>query len=371
MPRPLIILGASARAAAQSARRADYEPWCIDLFADRDLRRIATARVCPARDYPSGMLPLLGHAPVGAPVLLTGAMENYPQVVRAVALERPLLGSSVEAIERVRDPGALPTLPTTKGLRFCKVRRWGTGALLSMRRYLIKPRRSAGGVGIARWSPGQRVDREHFLQQFVAGVPYSAVFHADGWSATLLGVTEQLIGDAVLGAVGFRYCGSLGPVELDESARAALLHLAVQLTQRYDVRGVFGVDLVRDGRGTFWPIEVNPRYVASIEVIERALGVALLADHRSHHQRPRQWHGKAIVFAQQDVETCDLYEHFEDHQIADVPDAEQRVRRGRPICTVFATGHDREACLAMLRERAAGVHACCGARSGSSRGEAR
>jgi hypothetical protein len=43
-PVDVLILGASARAAAYSARRADLQPACIDLFADRDL-----AAVCPSR----------------------------------------------------------------------------------------------------------------------------------------------------------------------------------------------------------------------------------------------------------------------------------------------------------------------------------
>lgn len=364
MPQPLIILGASARAAAQSARRAGYEPWCIDLFADRDLQRIATTRRCPARDYPAGMLPLLEHAPPEAPVLLTGAMENHLEVVRAVAMDHPLLGSTAEAMQQVRQPMALPSLPGTAGLRFCKVREKAsvlhrTGALLSGSRYLLKPRRSAGGVGISWWTPGQRVGKAHYLQQFVAGTPYGAVFHADGWSATLLGVCEQLAGDAALGAGPFRYCGSLGPVRLSDQARQALLHLGVQLTQRYDVRGVFGVDFVLDPRGAVWPVEVNPRYVASIEIIERALNTALLTGEKGHQRHARQWHGKAVVFARQDVRTADLEAQFEPHEIADVPEADRRVRRGRPVCTVFATAHDRAGCYAALTERAEAVHHLC------------
>ena len=37
----ILILGASARAAAASALRAGLEPFAIDLFADRDTRQNA------------------------------------------------------------------------------------------------------------------------------------------------------------------------------------------------------------------------------------------------------------------------------------------------------------------------------------------
>ena len=109
MGNPIIILGASARAAAQSARRADYEPWCVDLFADRDLREIATVHPCPPNEYPGAMLRLLEQAPPGAGVLLTGAMENYPDLLQAIAYQRPLLGSSAESTS----PASGSTPPTS------------------------------------------------------------------------------------------------------------------------------------------------------------------------------------------------------------------------------------------------------------------
>ena len=103
MGRPLIIIGASARAAAASALRAGFQPWCVDLFADRDLQALAPVRRCPAGRYPLGLLELLDDAP-DAPVLCCGALENYPHLVNAVAARRPLQGCSVAAMFKVRDP---------------------------------------------------------------------------------------------------------------------------------------------------------------------------------------------------------------------------------------------------------------------------
>ena len=55
----LAILGASARAAAQSAIRAGLSPWCADLFADRDLCAMASVARCERHDYPHGLLDLM------------------------------------------------------------------------------------------------------------------------------------------------------------------------------------------------------------------------------------------------------------------------------------------------------------------------
>ena len=69
----VLLIGASTRAAAHSARRAGWTPWCADLFADADLRPIATVRKVPLNDYPRGLLSALEVAPPGS-VLYCGGL---------------------------------------------------------------------------------------------------------------------------------------------------------------------------------------------------------------------------------------------------------------------------------------------------------
>ncbi|MEM8782933.1 MAG: ATP-grasp domain-containing protein [Planctomycetota bacterium] len=242
---------------------------------------------------PSEVLKRINATPADATVLLTGEMENRPELVAAIASVRKLRGSGAEAIRKVREPELLPSLPPFKGLRFCKtlprvgpfrriVRRI-TGRGGFGRLYLIKPAASYGGRGIRPWSRRSKVGADEYVQEAVTGTPMSAVFRSDGWSCVLMGVTEQLVGDEKLGAdPGFAswygYVGSIGPVVLSKADRAALSHLGVVLTQRCDVRGVFGVDLIRDRKGRWWPVEVNPRWPASAMVLERAGGGALLSE---------------------------------------------------------------------------------------------
>ncbi|MFV2092463.1 MAG: hypothetical protein ACC634_05210, partial [Hyphomicrobiales bacterium] len=75
---------------------------------------------------------------------------------------------------------------------------------------------------------------------------------------------------------------------------------------------VFGVDLVMDFKGNLWPIEVNPRYTASVGLIEKITGVNALnpTDGSRRSKPPRQsTHGQATVFAKHDGVAPDLYEH--------------------------------------------------------------
>lgn len=327
-----------------------------------DLAAVATVRHCPAKGYPAGVLGLLDEAPANAPVLLAGDMENHVEVVEAIGFQRKLVGCPPETLRRVRDPLALPTLPAAEGLRYCQTRtRASLGQRLARlvfgvwggRKYLLKPRASHLGRGIEWWSAGRRIGRGHYLQQYIRGTPYTAVYFADGWSARLLGVTETLVGEPAFGARGFAVVGHLGPVRLGERARGALSHLGVQLTQRFDMRGLFGVDLVMDHRGLLWPVEVNPRYVEAVEVLERATQVALLA---STGPAPlptvSRTFGRATVWAERDLVWPGEVAALAGDAVADVPAAGATVAAGEAVATVFAAGASREACERGLRERA-------------------
>src|SRR5262249_56304772 len=98
--------GASARAAAGSLVRAGFAAWAVDLFADRDLKQVASCVRCPADRYPAALPELAEQFPPG-PVIYTGGLENHPDVVRELSARRELWGSSPEVLERVRDPLAL------------------------------------------------------------------------------------------------------------------------------------------------------------------------------------------------------------------------------------------------------------------------
>ncbi len=329
---------------------------------------VAGVRVVDPADYPRGILKLLEDAPAEAKVLLAGGLDGEADLLKAVGFEYPFISSPPEAVRKVRWPTALATIPPTPGITHCKTltsisfmrRLWRLAfGSFGKTRYLIKPRASYGGQDIRRWRPGQAIDATHYLQQYVTGMPVSAVYHCDGWSSILLGATEQLIGEPCFGASEFGYCGSIGPLQVSERAREAMSHLGVVLTQRFDLRGVFGVDMVMDFKGNLWPVEVNPRYNASVELIEKITGVHALSpgDGSRRDKAPRAAiHGKAVVFAKKAGDAPDLYEHFSKDQIADVPEVGRELRQGAAVCTLFASGTSRDDCYDKLKQMAGRVY---------------
>ena len=270
----LLIVGSSVRAAAFSAIRAGLRPYAIDLFADRDLAAVCPAAAIPAGQFPAAMVNLARNAPPG-PWMYTGALENHPELISEIARIRPLWGNDAGCLRRIRDPFALANALHAAGLPHPAIRQPDDPA--SAGRWLLKPIASGGGTGIrdAKSVPMGRTRnsaRPMYLQEFIAGQSRAAIFVANSADAQLLGVTRQLVGESWAHARPFRYAGSIGPVELSSTERVAWERLGKTVSAFAGLRGLFGIDAaIRDG--VPWPVEVNPRYTASVEVLEYASGL--------------------------------------------------------------------------------------------------
>lgn len=348
----LLIIGASARAAAFSALRAGLKPWCADLFADADLRR-----VCPSllvTDYPRGFAAAFDWAPPG-PWIYTGGLENYPDLIDEWATRRPLWGNPGHVLRRVRDPFLVAQALADAGLP-CPRLATQPADLLACPRWLVKPRRGSAGHGICFLNPSTTdwPNDRHYVQEFIDGKSYSAVFLAYAEVADLVGVCEQLVGMPWLHAAIFHYAGNISLRKLEYPALSSVADTLVRVV---GLRGLFGIDfVVRDG--AVLPIEINPRYTASVEVLEHAQGGYALDLHRWAFDPDRspsaRWLtiapvvGKSIMFAQETLvfphegpwqETLRLpFSPTQMSDYADIPVAGQRIEAGQPILTVFAKG---------------------------------
>jgi len=274
-PWSLLIVGASARSAAYSTRRAGGRPSCVDLFADRDLAAICpSARLSP-RDYPDGLARLAAEAP-RSPWMYTGALENHPELVDRIAGSRPLWGNDGAILRAVRDPIAVAESLCGAGLPCPRVRLSPVG-LPRDGSWLVKPHASAGGRGVQPLVPSSKPARvPSYYQERVAGPSLSALFIGDRSGASLCGVTRQWVGR---GGSPFAYRGSLGPWPVSDREAARIGLLGGFLAASYRLVGLFGVDFILSD-GQPWPVEINPRYTASVEILELALRRSLLAEHR-------------------------------------------------------------------------------------------
>jgi predicted ATP-grasp superfamily ATP-dependent carboligase len=348
---PLLIVGASARAAAFSAIRGGFQPHCADLFADVDL-----AARCPVRrvsNYPAGLPEALAELP-HARWLYTGGLENHPDLVDRMAMIRPLLGNPGAVLRAVRDPALLSDVVRQGACQFPDWRPTSDG-LPTDGSWLRKGYRSAGGAMVQSWRGGSSEARYYF-QRRIEGRSAAAVYIAARTRARLLGVTEQLVGAAWTGAPPFRYAGSLSPLPLRDQQESTLIELGDRLAGVFGLEGLFGVDVLLAG-DVIYAVDINPRFPASVEVLERCYGFSAVELHvaacgegrlpATLGQEDGCLHGKALLYATQRCHAGDRFSRLAREaidrgdawpQVADVPAAGSIIEAGRPMMTVFAAG---------------------------------
>jgi predicted ATP-grasp superfamily ATP-dependent carboligase len=367
MIEPLLIVGGSVRAAAMSARRAGFAPLAIDRFADTDLQMVCRK----LRQYDElRSLPRLAQEMPQADWMYTGPLENAPEVIEQLARDRKLLGNSGTPLQQVRNPWSIAAALQKAGLQTPALSRADEPPAGG--NWLMKPLRAAGGFGVERLGPAKtgrfKGSNSKYFQQFIPGYSIGVTFVGAGGSAAFVGATEQLLGSAWGGAREFQYVGSVGPLVLTPQQFQALTKIGECIATSFQVQGLFGVDaIINDDE--VWPVEVNPRYTASVELLERALNLSTIGWHVAacrHGELPQlasnnlsdhriERHGKAIVYASRELvidaklerELCAKNRVDADPIIADIPGPGTSIREGEPIVTVFAKGKT----IAEVKER--------------------
>ncbi len=390
---PVLLLGASVRALAESALRAGLHPICADQFADLDLRQFA--EVIPVDDYLNGLLPALCEVPQ-MPWIYTGGLENHPDLLQRLIDQRGeehLLGNSSDVLGHVNDPQVVHSAIRNKGINTPEYRE-ATESLPKDGTWLIKPDRGCGGRGIAIWEDDQQPivqatqSEPHFFQRRIAGESISAVFVAWAGEAEVVGVTRQLVGETWLHTAPFVYCGSIGPIMPEDSVLEQIAIIGETLAKRFGLRGLFGCDLIHNRKtGEVWFIELNPRYTASVEVLELGRQDKVLREHSAACFSFQQYGpfldegpesdrendnfcantpvnviGKAILFAPQEIHiddwpvkpgvAKDVWDVWNIRPVADIPMPGTTIPKGGPVCTLFVRETDPESALETLKSKA-------------------
>lgn len=353
-PLPIRILPgrASARAAAYSLRRAGCAPFASDPFGDQDF-----LAVCPAPPPDAFDLPWI----------YLGGLENEPDRIDSLANRAPLLGISGGPLRAARDPNRIGEVVRGAGFPFPETRSHPQGVPTDGR-WLIKPRASAGGLGVRRWrgGPFDSAHHAHHFQRWIEGEPLSAIFVADRNSAScrLQGVTRQWLRDCDEGE--FVYEGGIAPWPVSARARDRIERLGAALAQGLGLFGLFGVDLqLADDEP--WTIEINPRHTAAVELLEWSSGRSLGAEHLRTFGVQAQRAGviedesrpafvaKRVIWADRPCRWTGQWRPspslWDVPDLADVPQNDAIIPRGAPVLTVVSQGESVAECLRRLAIR--------------------
>jgi predicted ATP-grasp superfamily ATP-dependent carboligase len=367
----ILVVGLSTRAIAESAVWGGHRVVTLDYFGDRDQRALVENHAL-LRDFDlafsaESLLRASRHLDFDAVVYISN-LENHPDVVEDLAQGRTLLGNAPEVLRQVRDWRTLRAFCNEVGISCPTTLMPGEEGQADLAvPWLRKPARSGGGHRIRRWTGGA-LDEAHVLQAYIQGRPASAAFVADGQGCVVIGLTEQLIGRGELGARGFAWCGNILPLAMRPAERVAVLEMvermAAGLTRRFGLRGVNGIDLIvtdgPDGSPRVFLVEVNPRYTASMELVERAYGLNVFSLHleamagrlpvfslAESLRSQALYFGKGIVYARRAV-TVPNTDGWTQRGRRDIPFPGERIEAGHPVCTVLVTGEGRDVCWKRL-----------------------
>lgn len=290
----VLLCGPSVRAFARSAAGAGYRVAAVDDYCDLDLiENCEQAHRSP--ENAEGFERLFAEV---RPLAWSygGGWENRPGLVRRLTLIAPLWGMEADALSLLRDPlvwtavlrDAGFLVPETLTGEDARQRaHCDRSSATTEKRWLSKSAVAAGGSHV-RFADDATADgasndgapaERRFLQEFVPGHVESAAYVAGPGGVRFLGACRQIVGAEELGATGFLFAGAVGPLPLTDEEQAFFARLGQAVRSIGPIRGLFGVDGIRRSDGRWLPIEINPRYTASMETLERASGRTFFADH--------------------------------------------------------------------------------------------
>ncbi len=354
---------------AQSGFRAGIPVHAADLFCDTDLVESCVSATRVDR-YPDGIVDAIRPLPVAA-WCHVGGLENRPDVLDAIAAERPLAGSAGPAVRLVRDPAWLANRSAELGLAMPATHDAALGVPCDGS-HLVKPKAGAGGRGIRRWTGAAAEDRGLVWQRWIEGVPCSAAYLAAQGRTDLFLTSRQLVGWRPSRGSEFAWSGGISR-RMPEAVAAVVERLGRHVAAEAGLLGLFGIDFVVDDEGRVHPLEVNPRPTASMELWERSGGGSLAASHLAAcgfaeaTPPPSAVHakvfGKAMLFASRPaVVSAAAFERWirwrDDWRdgdglpaVADIPATDTPIPRGGPVLTVFASGDEEHDVLERLERR--------------------
>ena len=310
------VVAASGRAAAESLAHAGVSVDVCDRFGDVDTRAVAE------NWFDVGEPPADGAVVVGGDVDVDWLSRTPWGRIRRES----------------SDPTWLASVAAEAGIDFpdwsWNVREAGGG------RWLVKHRRGSGGTRV-RWlvgdhgpgavgvdGPGAAGDEE-YVQRFTPGRRYGVTIDVVGGRGRVVGWCRSLVHR--VGDRPFVYGGSFGPV----TPPVDVGRLADVIARRIPGDGPIGVDVVLGRAGEATLIEVNPRYTASMELIERGRGSLLIdGGWAGGHEPDASW--KRVVYARRSFRWTGRTGTISDGRLADVPKIGAVVRRGDPVVTLLA-----------------------------------
>lgn len=350
---------------AQSAVRAGWRPWVLDLYGDEDTR--ACSEFCEVDDGLGGfdharvLAELRRAAAEGATGLVYGGgVECAADWLEEMAAILPVWGNSPEVVRLLKSPPRFFRLLDELAIPYPESRFQPPECADG---WLVKPGCGEGGKGVAFCAAASGLEAGNYFQRYIAGMPMSALFLADGKRACLVGFNELWTNSAAGQPFGF--AGASNRPDLPRPWRERLADWLGRLARRVGLKGLNSLDFVFDGCGC-WVLEVNPRPSATLALYDADFPEGLLAAHvracggelpEGVPAAPPR--AMRIVYAPNALCVPDKVAWPE--WCGDLPMAASEIAAGQPLCSLAAEGEGLDL-LELLLKRERVVLALCPSR---------
>lgn len=370
----VVLVGMNIRPLTRSAVMAGYDVTAIGVVSFLDIP--VEAHFLSLMDDLGGVSPPIdvedihrriaraARSQQAGAVAFSGGFENFPDLVSELGNDLELLGNHSATLEKVRDPFLLKEVVGSVGMETPQIVPPGNLPDPSLQ-WLRKPIKSGNGTGIDLWEGVvPEGDPGFIVQKRIDGQARSVSFIANGTEVKIFSHAEQLSGDSAFGSEGFGYVGNFLLPLPEQDLLARLNLLAGALTREFGLVGLNGIDFILND-GQVFVLEVNPRYSASMELVEDALGQSLFDWHvagcrgQSLPELPEypkhEVYGKASVLAKK-VGVLPDTTHWLENGVRDVSHSGRPVFPRYPIGTVTASGWDVQSCYEKLVAKAKGLY---------------
>jgi len=390
---PLVVLGFSARAAAECAVQAGHRPIVVDFCGDLDLTSLG-CRYHSMAD--PAWLDWLVDQPTSGPVLITGGMEH--QSLRLYDYFRRT-GRSCDAIESVVAMRAIKNwqrwaqesdIVWPKSIAMADAPLLQAPTMDSHSRWVLKSHQSVGGQGVHDWPIDNATSSHRFLddsqncylQQKQQGTGVGVTFLTSDFGTIVLGGAESGFEDTQSFMPKYTYRGSIGPCQLSEASLARLRSFGQRVGSEARILGLWQADFIVHPEFIAL-LEINPRWSASMELLDVAMEERLVGWHVACVNKSvklSEWHalslrcdqrilatpqralGKLIHYAPCDfvVSKSQASQWWEVRWdsgntlpaesawfAADIPPANTQVTQGHPIRTSMIVGKTKEQVVAV------------------------
>ncbi len=339
----LLIVANSSRMLAQLAKNNGLEAVVIDCFGDIDTR-------VNALDYVQ--VKSLALENIKTAFFSLTAKYNISHIIYGSGFERHidsldffqkhliLLGNPVKVFSTIQNKVLFSTKLEALNIPYPSITEKAPD---SKEDWLIKPRRSEGGMDISKFTAFSNINQPHcFWQKHVDGIPMSVLFIAERKGYKIIGFHKQLI--TTIKENEFVFSGLISQPEIKQNIVQLISVWLEKLVSHFTLKGLNSLDfMLKEER--CYALELNPRLSASIQLYEDKI---LLAHIMSCYSQPWDelipdidtYRAYQIVFA--DTEMLIKKNLQWPDWVKDIPQSGCIIHTGLPICSIIARGENEQ-----------------------------